>query len=54
MVYQPNPDIAFVVNYLEGIAKRSPDSELMKKGKEAYELIKNVLLKSGEQNRRDI
>lgn len=53
MVHQLNPDAGFVVHFLESIGKRPPDRELLKKGHEAYEMIKRTLLESGIKKRRN-
>jgi uncharacterized protein len=52
MVHQPNLVAGFVVHFIEGIGKNAPDRELLRKGHEAYGLIKNTLLKSGSEKRR--
>ena len=44
MVHQPKPDSRFVISFIDSFEKRPPDKELLKKGREAYELIKNILL----------
>ena len=44
MIHKKDVDSEFVVNFLNKIKKRSPDKELLQKGKEAYELIKNEVL----------
>ena len=44
MIHKRNLDAEFVLNFLERMDKKSPDKELLQKGKEAYELIKSVLL----------
>ena len=46
MIHKRNLDAEFVINFCEKIMKRSPDKELLNKGKEAYELIKEILLKN--------
>jgi len=52
MVHQPNLDAKFVVQFLESLERRTPDRELLKKGREAYKLIRNTLLESGSLKRR--
>lgn len=47
MVHQPNLDAAFVTRFLERIDKRPPDRDLLRKGREAYDLIKCTLLEGG-------
>ena len=44
MIHKKNLDAEFVLNFLESMDKKPPDKELLQKGKEAYELIKSVLL----------
>jgi predicted glycosyltransferase len=44
MIHKKNLDAEFVLNFLERMDKKPPDTELLQKGKEAYELIKSVLL----------
>ncbi|MCK5642243.1 MAG: DUF354 domain-containing protein [Gammaproteobacteria bacterium] len=44
MIHKKKLDVEFVVNFLEDRGKRPPDKELLRKGKEAYELIKKTLL----------
>jgi len=44
MVHQPKPDSRFVISFMDSVEKRPPDKELLKKGREAYQLIKNILL----------
>lgn len=46
MIHKRNLDGAFVMNFLKNIQKRPPDKHLLRKGKEAYELIKKTLLTS--------
>jgi len=46
MVHQPKPDSQFVISYIDRFEKRAPDQELLKKGHEAYELVKKILLQS--------
>jgi predicted glycosyltransferase len=53
MVHQPNPDAGFIIRFLDGIKKRPPDRELLTKGHETYELIKQVLLESNNAKGRD-
>ena len=45
MIHKKNLDAEFVVNFLAKIEKRSPDRQLLLKGKNAYDLIKATLLK---------
>lgn len=44
MTYKGDPDSAFVTNFLAKMEKRPPDKQLLHKGKEAFELIKKILL----------
>jgi hypothetical protein len=44
MVHQPKPDSRFVISFIDSFEKRAPDQELLKKGREAYELMKKILL----------
>jgi predicted glycosyltransferase len=53
MVHQPNPDAESVIRLFESLEKRPPDKELLKKGREAYELIKGTLLENGGEKKRN-
>jgi hypothetical protein len=44
MVHQPKPDSRFVISFIDSSEKRAPDQELLNKGREAYELMKDILL----------
>lgn len=44
MIHNKNLNAAFVVDFLEQMNKRPPDKELLKKGKTAYNLVKNIIL----------
>ncbi|RLB94097.1 MAG: hypothetical protein DRH50_06880 [Deltaproteobacteria bacterium] len=44
MIHKKDVDAKFVMNFLGQMDKRPPDKQLLDKGKEAYELIKNTLL----------
>ena len=44
MIHKKDLDVAYVMEYLEQVDKRSPDNELLEKGKAAYDLIKNTIL----------
>jgi uncharacterized protein len=44
MIHKKDVDAEFVVNFLETMKKKSPDKELLQKGKAAYDLIKNTIL----------
>ena len=44
MVHKKDLDRDFIKNFLRKTEKRLPDKQLLDKGKEAYELIKNTLL----------
>jgi predicted glycosyltransferase len=52
MVHEPNLDAAFVIRFLERIGRRPPDRDLLRKGREAYDLIKCTLLVSGTEKKR--
>lgn len=45
MTHKRRLDAEFVKNFLKNIRKKTPDKQLLYKGKEAYELIKTTLLK---------
>jgi predicted glycosyltransferase len=45
MVHEPNPTAPFVVDFLKKTEKRMPQDEILRKGQEAYMLIKSVLLR---------
>jgi len=49
MVYKTSPDVDFVIRYIENREKISIDKELLKKGRDAYELIKHTLLEIPEK-----
>jgi predicted glycosyltransferase len=53
MVHQPNLDAEVATQFLESLEKRPPDRELLKKGHEAYQLIRNTLLENGSKKRRN-
>lgn len=44
MIHEKKLNAEFVMNFLEDRSKRPPDKQLLRKGKEAYELIKKTLL----------
>ncbi len=50
MVHNPNLTADFMIEYLEKRKERSPDNQLLRKGKEAYELIKKNLLGSRSES----
>jgi predicted glycosyltransferase len=49
MVHEPNLDASFVIRFLERVGRRPPDRELLRKGREAYDLIKCTLLEGGTE-----
>ena len=51
MVHETKPDAYFVSSFLERMEKRPADKELLRKGREAYELIQRTLLESGNATR---
>lgn len=51
MVHETNLDAQFVIRFFESREKRPPDRELLMKGREAYELIKSIVLESGTEKR---
>jgi len=52
MVHQPKLDSGFVISFIDRSEKRAPDKELLQKGREAYELMKNILLNSRDKTWR--
>lgn len=44
MTHEQNLESDYVINFLEKMERRTPDRQLLLKGKEAYELIKSALL----------
>ena len=52
MVHEPNLNSDFAIQFLERIGRRLPDRDLLRKGWEAYDLIKRTLLAGGTGKRR--
>jgi predicted glycosyltransferase len=48
MIHKKDLNAGFVIDYLDKMGKKPPAKELLRKGKEAYELIKCVLLDTGK------
>ena len=46
MIHKKDLDTGFILDFMEQISKRSPDNELLQKGKEAYQLIKSTVLET--------
>ena len=53
MVHQPNLDADFVVRFFDASSRQAPDTELLAKGRQAYELIKKKMLENGTRKRRN-
>lgn len=47
MIHNPRADVGFVKDYLAERHARSPDRNLLRKGRDAYDLIKHTLLEIG-------
>jgi hypothetical protein len=46
MAHKKDLNANYVMNYLTEVKKKPPDNQLLKKGKKAYELIKQTLLEN--------
>lgn len=46
MIHNKNLDVSFIISFLEKTREKSADKQLLDKGKQAYELIKETLHKS--------
>jgi uncharacterized protein len=49
MIHKKDLDSEFVVNFTETINKKPPEKELLEKGKAAYNMIKNMVLKINDK-----
>jgi predicted glycosyltransferase len=49
MKHEPNLTAASVEDYLRTLSNKAPESEIMQKGKQAYELLKYEILKYNKQ-----
>ncbi len=49
MIHERHPNVSLVAKFLENSGKRTADPELMRKGKQAYNLVMNAILSNGRE-----